>query len=306
MLKYIVKRVLITIPILIGIVFIIFFLLNIVPGDPVTIMMKEKIKPAVMENLRMRMHLDDPWYVRFVAYIGNALKGDLGVSYKLNRDVSDLIRDSLPATAMLTFLSLIIAWLIGIPTGIISAVKKGKATDGFLMTFSLCGVSMPAFWSGLLLQYVFAYKLGWLPTSGFDTAAKLIMPSFCLGWSSSGSIARMTRTNLLEVMKNDYIQTARSKGLDEIKIVVRHALKNSMLPVVTIMAVQVSGLLSGAVITETIFGIPGIGRISVNAIHSRDMPLLQGTAIFTAVLIILGNLVADILYSVLDPRIRVE
>lgn len=306
MLKYIVKRILITIPILIGIVFIIFFLLNIVPGDPITIMMKEKIKPAVMENLRLRMHLDDPWYIRFAAYVGNALKGDLGVSYKLNRDVSSLIRDSLPATAKLTFLSLIVAWLIGIPTGVISAIKKGKATDGFLMSFSLCGVSMPAFWSGLLLQYIFAYKLGWLPTSGFDTAAQLIMPAFCLGWSSSGSIARMTRTNLLEVMKNDYIQTARSKGLKEISIVVGHALKNSMLPVVTIMAVQVSGLLSGAVITETIFGIPGIGRISVNAIHNRDMPLLQGTAIFTAVLIIAGNLVADILYSVLDPRIRVE
>lgn len=306
MLKYIVKRILITIPILIGIVFIIFFLLNIVPGDPITIMMKEKIKPAVMDNLRMRMHLDDPWYIRFIAYMGNALKGDLGVSYKLNRDVSDLIRDSLPATAKLTFLSLIVAWLIGIPAGVISAVKKGKVTDGALMSFSLLGVSMPAFWSGLLMQYIFAYKLGWLPTSGFDTAAKLIMPSLCLGWSSSGSIARMTRTNLLEVMKNDYIQTARSKGLKEMSIVVGHALKNSMLPVVTIMAVQVSGLLSGAVITETIFGIPGIGRISVNAIHTRDMPLLQGTAIFTAVLIILGNLIADILYSVLDPRIRVE
>jgi len=306
MLKYIIKRVLITIPILIGIVFVIFFLLNVVPGDPITIMMKEKIKPAVMENLRQRMHLNDPWYIRFFAYIGNALKGDLGVSYKLNREVSDLIKVSLPATAKLTFFSLIVAWLIGIPTGIISAVKKGKVTDGVLMTFSLCGVSMPAFWAGLLMQYVFAYTLGWLPTSGFETMAHVIMPALCLGWSSSGSIARMTRTNLLEILKTDYIRTARSKGLKEMRIVVGHALKNSMLPVVTMMAVQVSGLLSGAVITETIFGIPGIGRISVNAINTRDMPLLQGTAIFTAVLIIAGNLVADILYCVLDPRIRVS
>jgi len=306
MLKYIIKRVLITIPILIGIVFVIFFLLNIVPGDPITIMMKEKIKPAVMENLRVRMHLDDPWYIRFAAYVGNALKGDLGVSYKLNREISSLIRDSFPATVKLTFFSLIVAWLIGLPTGIISAIKKGKATDGVLMTFSLMGVSMPAFWAGLLMQYMFAYKLGWLPTSGFETIQQVIMPALCLGWSSSGSISRMTRANLLEVMKNDYIRTARSKGLSEMKVIVGHALKNSMLPVVTIMAIQVSGLLSGAVITEMIFAIPGIGRISVNAIHNRDMPLLQGTAIFTAALIIAGNLIADILYSFLDPRIRVD
>ena len=306
MLKYILKRMLITVPILIGIVFIIFFMLNVVPGDPITIMMKEKIKPAVMENLRLRMHLNDPWYIRFAAYLGNALKGDLGVSYKLNREVSDLIKESLPATLKLTLFSLVIAWLIGIPTGIISAIRKGKATDGILMSFSLFGVSMPAFWAGLLMQYIFAYKLGWLPTSGFDTLPQVIMPAFCLGWSSSGSIARMTRTNLLEVMKNDYIRTARSKGLKEMSIVAGHALKNSMLPVITIMAVQVSGLLSGAVVTETIFGIPGIGRISVNAIHSRDMPLLQGTAIFSAFLIIAGNLIADIMYSFLDPRIRVK
>jgi len=306
MLKYILKRVLITLPILIGIVFVIFFMLNVVPGDPITIMMKEKIKPAVMENLRARMRLNDPWYVRFVAYLGNALKGDLGVSYKLNREVSDLIKESLPATAKLTFFSLVIAWLIGIPAGIISAIKKGKAADGVLMSFSLFGVSMPAFWAGLLMQYIFAYKLGWLPTSGFETLAQVIMPAFCLGWSSSGSIARMTRTNLLEVMKNDYIRTARSKGLKELSVVAGHALKNSMLPVVTIMAVQVSGLLSGAVVTETIFGIPGVGRISVNAIHTRDMPLLQGTAIFSAFLIIAGNLLADIAYSILDPRIRVK
>jgi len=174
------------------------------------------------------------------------------------------------------------------------------------MTFSLMGVSMPVFWAGLLLQYVFAYKLGWLPVTGYKTWQAMIMPSLVLGWSSAGTIARLTRSNLLEIMKNDFIRTARAKGLKEGTVVVGHALKNAMLPVVTMMAIQVSSLLGGAVMTESIFGIPGLGRVAVSAIGDRDMPLLQGTIIFTTMLIIAGNLIADLLYSVLDPRIRVE
>jgi ABC-type dipeptide/oligopeptide/nickel transport systems, permease components len=306
MIRYIVKRLLIMIPILIGIIFITFFLLNVVPGNPVALMMKEKVNAQVLANLTERMHLNDPWYIRFLAYMGGLFKGDMGVSYKLNRDVSTLIATAFPHTVKLTIASLIVSWLIGIPAGIASAVKKGSALDNTLMTFSLCGISVPAFWVGLLFQYIFGYKLGVLPISGFDSFASIIMPAFCLGWASSGSIARMTRTNLLEVMKNDYIRTARSKGLRESSIVLFHALKNSMMPVVTMMAVQVSGLLSGAVITETVFSIPGLGRISVNAIQNRDMPLLQGTVIFAGMLIMVGNLLADIAYSLLDPRIRVS
>lgn len=307
MFSYIIKRILIAIPILIGIVFLIFAMLQIVPGNPIAVMMKEKANPEVIANLTERMHLNDPWYVRFVRYIWDALHGDFGISYKMkNREVTDMIMDAFPNTVKLTIAALIVSWVIGIPAGIISAVKRGSWLDNMLMTFALCGVSMPAFWVALLFQYVFGHTLRWLPISGFDSFACLIMPAFVLGWSYSGSIARMTRTNLLEAMHNDYIRTARAKGLKESGVIRLHALKNAMLPVVTMMAMQVAGMLSGAVMTETIFGIPGLGRITVDAIKNRDMPLLQGSTIFAAVLIILGNLVADIAYSFLDPRIRVS
>lgn len=294
------------VPILLGIVLAIFFLLNVLPGDPVSLMMKDKIKPDVIDNLRERMRLNDPWYVRFAVYVANALKGDLGYSYRYHREVKDLIMGAFPNTVKLAFAALAISWGIGIPTGIIAAVRKGKLSDSVLMTFSLAGVSMPIFWIGLLMQYIFAYKLGALPTSGFSTLKHLILPAFVLGWSSSGGIARMVRANMLEVMKHDYIRTARSKGLGETRVVFGHALRNSMLPVVTMMASQVSWLLSGAVVTESIFAIPGLGRISVDAITNRDMPLLQGTVIFTTVLIMLSNLIADIAYGFLDPRIRYQ
>lgn len=307
MVKYIIKRILISIPILIGIVFLIFLMLQVVPGDPVTLMMKEKANPDVIANLTERMHLNDPWYIRFFRYVWDALHGDFGISYKMkNREVTKMILDAFPNTVKLTIAALIVSWSIGIPVGIISAVKRGSFLDNILMTFALCGVSMPAFWVAILFQYVFGYTLHWFPISGFSTFKHLIMPAFVLGWAYSGSIARMTRTNLLEAMNNDYIRTARAKGLWESGVIRRHALKNSMLPVVTMMATQVAGMLSGAVMTESIFGIPGLGRVAVDAIKNRDMPLLQGTTIFAAVLIILGNLIADIAYSFLDPRIRVS
>lgn len=306
MARYILKRVLISIPVLIGVVFVIFFMLNVVPGDPVTLMMGEHIKPALIEAFRERMGLDDPFIVQFFNYLKNALRGDFGMSYKLNREVSGLIFQAFPHTLRLTLWAALVAWIIGIPAGIVSAVKQNTLVDRGFMTFSLMGVSMPVFWAGLLLQYVFAYKLGWLPVTGYKTWQAMIMPSLVLGWSSAGTIARLTRSNLLEIMKNDFIRTARAKGLKEGTVVVGHALKNAMLPVVTMMAIQVSGLLGGAVMTESIFGIPGLGRVAVSAIGDRDMPLLQGTIIFTTMLIIAGNLIADLLYSVLDPRIRVE
>lgn len=307
MLSYIIKRILIAIPILIGIVFLIFAMLQIVPGNPIAVMMKEKANPEVIANLTERMHLNDPWYIRFVRYVWDALHGDFGISYKMkNREVTDMIMDAFPNTVKLTIAALIVSWVIGIPAGIISAVKRGSWLDNLLMTFALCGVSMPTFWVALLLQYAFGHTLRWLPISGFDSFSCLIMPAFVLGWSYSGSIARMARTNLLEAMHNDYIRTARAKGLQESRVIRLHALKNAMMPVVTMMAMQVAGMLSGAVMTETIFGIPGLGRITVDAIKNRDMPLLQGSTIFAAVLIILGNLVADIAYSFLDPRIRVS
>jgi peptide/nickel transport system permease protein len=306
MAKYFFKRVLIAIPVLIGVMFITFWMLNVIPGDPITVMMKEHVKPDVIENLRQSMHLDDPAYIRFFRFLGDALKGDFGISYKLNRPVTDLIVHAFPITIKLAVVAAIISWIIGIPIGLISAVKQNTFIDQFFMGFALFGVSMPVFLLGLLGQYIFSYKLGWLPVTGYESWKQLIMPATVLGWNSAGTIARLTRSNLLEAMKNDYIRTARAKGLKESGVVVGHALKNSLLPVITIMAIQIASLLSGAVITESIFGIPGVGRLSVDAIQGRDMPLLQGSVVFTTALIILGNICADMLYSVVDPRIRVE
>jgi peptide/nickel transport system permease protein len=304
--RYVIKRLIGTIPIIIGVSLLLYVMLNIVPGDPVALMMGEHINPDTIERVRARMNLDDPLLIRFGKYILSALQGDFGYSYKLKREVSSLIWKAFPNTLILAVSGALVSWIIGIPAGILSAVKKNTSIDYAVMTFALIGFSMPVFWSGLLGQYIFGLKLQWLPISGFDglNIKYIIMPAVVLGWSSAATIARLTRSSLLEVMSSDYIRTAREKGLLRYQVILRHALKNAFLPVITVMTIQVASLLSGAVITETIFGIPGVGRIAVSAIQNRDMPLLQGSVMFTTVLIILGNLVADVLYGFLDPRIK--
>lgn len=302
--KKILKRIIISIPVLIGVVLIIFIMLRIVPGDPVTTMMGEHVNLAVIEKVSKEMGLDQPLYIQFFKYAGNALRGDFGTSYRLNRNVTRIILDAFPNTVKLSVCAALVAWVIGITAGIIAAIRQNKLLDRLFMSGALMGVSMPVFMTALLLQYVFAFKLKWFPVSGFDSLRAMVLPAIVLGWNSAGSIARMTRSNLVEVMQNDFIRTARAKGLQESGVIMKHALKNAMLPVVTMMALQVSSMLSGAVLTESVFGIPGIGRLAVNAIETRDMPLLQGTVIFTTVIIMAGNLIADLLYHVLDPRIR--
>lgn len=302
--KKVLKRIAISIPVLIGVVLIIFVMLRIVPGDPVTTMMGEHVNMAVIEKVSKEMGLDQPMYVQFFKYIGNALKGDFGTSYRLNRNVTKIILDAFPNTVKLSVCAAVVAWVIGITAGIVAAIRQNRILDRLFMGCALMGVSMPVFMTALVLQYVFAFKLKWFPVSGFDSMRAMVLPAIVLGWNSAGSIARMTRSNLVEIMQNDFIRTARAKGLREYGVIIGHALKNAMLPVVTMMALQISSMLSGAVLTESVFGVPGIGRLAVNAIETRDMPLLQGTVIFTTVLIILGNLIADLLYNVLDPRIR--
>ncbi len=304
MIKKIVNRILVSIPVLIGVILLIFLMLNVVPGNPVAIMMKEHAKPDVIERMTEYYGLNDPVMVQFGRYMLNVLHGDFGISYKLNRSVGTLIAQAFPYTLKLSIAAAVVAWLIGIPAGIVSAVKKNSLVDRLFMGVSLLGVSMPVFWAALLFQYVFAYRLGWFPVSGVDGWKSYVLPAIVLGWSSAGTIARLTRSNLLESLEEDYIRTAWAKGLKQSGVIVRHAFKNALLPVITMMAIQVASLLSGAVITETVFAIPGVGRLAVSAISSRDMPLLQGTVIFTTALIILGNLIADVLYSVIDPRIR--
>ncbi|MGI6176872.1 MAG: ABC transporter permease [Eubacterium sp.] len=304
MVKYIIKRILVTIPMILAVILIIFLLLQVLPGNPVQVMMKEKTDQATIERISEQMGLNDPLLVRFGRYIWDMLHGDLGTSYKFKRPIVDLIKEAFPNTVKLAISSALVAWIIGIPTGIVSAIKKDSGLDRTFMSLSLIGISLPVFWLAMLLQYIFGYRLGILPISGYSTWKHMILPAIVLGWSSSGSIARLTRSSLLGVMKNDYIRTAKAKGLRNGAIIVRHGLKNSMIPVVTMMAMQFASLLSGAVITESVFGIGGIGQLMVKAIDQRDMPLLQSSVIFSTLIIILGNLVADILYSFLDPKIR--
>ena len=304
MLKKIVKRILISIPVLFGVVLVIFIMLRIVPGNPIVTLLGEHMNQQTIDKLTAEMGLDKPLYVQFFQYIWNALHGDFGTSYRMNRSVTDMILQAFPYTVKLALFAALISWAIGIVAGIIAAIRQNKLLDRLFMGTALLGVSMPIFMAALLLQYIFAYKLKLFPISGYEGFAALVLPAIALGWNSAGSIARMTRSNLVEVMQGDYIRTARAKGRTEAGVIIFHALKNALLPVVTMMALQLSSMLSGAVLTESVFGIPGIGRLAVSAIEDRDMPLLQGTVLFTTFLIIIGNLVADILYSVLDPRIR--
>ena len=306
MLRKIIERLLLSIPILFGVILLIFIMLRIVPGDPITTMLGEHVDLRTIEKIKVEMGLDNPLFIQFFKYIVNILRGDFGTSYRLNRNVSKIIIEAFPNTLKLALSSALFAWILGISTGIVSAIYKNKFIDRLFMTGALMGVSMPIFMLALGLQYLLAFKFPIFPVSGYDSILSMILPAIALGWNSAGSIARMTRSNLVEVLKEDYIRTARAKGLNEADVIISHALKNALLPIVTMMALQLSSMLSGAVITESIFGIAGVGRLAVNAIETRDMPLLQGTVIFTTVLIILGNLLADVLYSIIDPRIRGE
>ena len=302
--KYFLKRVIGTIPVLLGVVLLIFVMLRIIPGSPVLMLLGEHYDQATIDRLTAAMGLDRPMIVQFVDYITGALSGDLGISYKYSRPVTDMIMESLPYTIRLAVMAALFAWIMGLVTGVIAAVKKNNIIDRLFMGISLLGVSMPIFMTSLVLQYIFSFKLEILPMTEDGTFLSMILPSIALGWNSAGSIARMTRSSLIEVMQADYIDTARAKGLLRGAVIIKHALKNSLLPVVTMMALQLSSMLSGAVITESVFAIPGIGRLATAAIQNRDMPVLQGTVLFTTVIVIAGNLLADLLYSVLDPRIR--
>jgi peptide/nickel transport system permease protein len=306
MLRYILTRLVQMLPVIIGTTLLTFMLLEVVPGDPIALMMRDHIDKDVVARVRTQMHLDDPWPVRYVTYMWNAAHGDFGESYKIHRSVSELLKDAFPKTIALTIAALIFAWGIGIPAGIVGALKHYSAPDYMVTMFALIGVSVPVFWAGLLFQLVFGWKLGILPITGWGGVEYLIMPAIVLGWASAAVISRLTRSTLLEVLGSDYVRTARAKGLKQWSVIMRHALKNALLPVVTIMAIQVADLLTGAVIVESVFGIPGIGRVSVSAIMNRDVPMLMGSVMFTVVLVMLGNLLADVSYAFLDPRIRYD
>ena len=304
--KTVLKRFLSIIPVLLGVIVLIFIMLRIVPGDPATILLGEHVSADTVERLTKSMNLDQPLGMQLLSYIVNALHGDLGTSYTMKRSVTSLILQSFPYTVKLSLMAAVFAWAVGLTSGIIAAIKQNKLPDRLFMGFSLAGISVPIFMTSLFLQYMLAFRVKLFALTSDGSFITMILPAIALGWNSAGSIARMTRSSLLEVMQADYIDTARAKGLRKRAVILGHALKNSMLPVITMMALQLSSMMSGAVITESIFAIPGIGRLATEAIQKRDMPLLQGTVIFTTVIVVIGNLVADLLYSVLDPRIRKE
>lgn len=306
-LKSIGKRILGSLPVLIGVILVIFLMLRILPGNAIVTMMGEHVNEANIARMTAELGLDQPWYVQFWVYLKGLFTGDMGTSLKYHKPVSQLIATYFPTTVRLAAYAAVVAWVVGIFCGVISAVRKDKLVDRLFMGFSLLGVSVPVFMTAMVLQYFLAYQLKWFPLQGTTQGfLSYVLPAIALGWNSAGSVARLTRSTLLEVMQSDYIDTARAKGRGVGGSVLFHALRNAMIPVITVMAMQISSLLSGAVITETIFSLPGIGRLCIDAISGRDVPLLQGSVIFTTLLVIGGNLVADCLYAVLDPRIRKE
>ena len=306
MAKNILTRILQTLIVLVGVAFLIFVMLRIVPGNAVTTMMGEHVNAEAVERMTRELGLDQPVPVQFWRYLTGALRGDFGTSYSLNRSVSELIAAAFLNTVRLALAAAAVAWAVGILCGIIAAVKKNGLLDHLFMGFSLLGVSMPVFMAAMVLQYLLAYKLKLFPISGVSSWKGYVLPAIALGWNSAGSVARLTRSTLVEVLQEDYIDTARAKGRRQLGVIAVHALRNALLPVVTMMAVQLSSLLSGAVICEMVFSVNGVGRLAVQAIEGRDIPLLQGTVLFSTLLVVLGNLAADCLYAVLDPRIRKE
>ena len=291
-------------PVLIGVILIIFILMYITPGDPASILLGEQAMPEAITTLRQEMGLDEPFLIQFFNYIGRIIRLDFGTSYVTKRPVIIEIYDRFFSTMLLAGLSSILSVLIGIPLGILCAMKQNKFFDSVTQVLGLVFLSMPNFWLGLMLILVFSVNLSWLPVTGFHTPLHWILPSLTIGLSSAGVLMRFTRSSMLEVIRQDYMRTARAKGQKESVIIIKHALKNTLIPVVTIVGLSFGGLLGGAVLTETVFAIPGLGNYMVQSIRSRDVPIIQGGVLMMAIVFSFVNLLVDILYSYIDPRIR--
>ena len=308
---YIVRRLLLTVPTVLGTSLLVFLILHLVPGDPATVIAGPTAPADVIANIRTQLGLDQPLLVQYWRYLSSALHGDLGRSILSRRQVSDEVAGAFLNTLELVIAARVWSLLIGIPIGVLAAARRRSIFDKLSMVTALLGLSLPIFWIGLMAMWLFAVKLGWLPISGRGgpmwTAAglqHLVLPALTLGGVQVPALARLTRSSLLEALNQDYVRTARAKGLAERLVVVKHALKNAMLPVVTVVGLQFAGLLGGAVVTETIFSWPGLGRLAVTAILTRDFPIVQGTILVSAVTFVTINVLTDFLYAVLDPRIK--
>jgi peptide/nickel transport system permease protein len=304
-LVYVARRVLAVVPVLFGVTLAVFSMLFLVPGDPVKMMLAEFVTNAdQIAQMRAQLHLDEPILEQYGRFVGRAVRGDLGTSIRSRRPVTTEIMENLGSTAELALASMAVAIALGIPLGLVAALGRNSWVDVVSMMVALLGVSMPSFWLGLLLIFGFSLHLGWLPATGGGDLAHLVLPSLTLGAIASAIIARLTRSSMLEVLGQDYVRTARAKGLGGWGVVVRHALKNALIPVVTIFGLQFGNLLAGAVIVETVFSRPGLGRLIVGGILSKDFPLVQGTVLFVAVTYVMINVIVDAAYAFVDPRIR--
>ena len=300
------SRLVALVPVVIGISVLVFALNAIALGDPARAAMGQRADPETLERLRREYALDRPLPVQYVAWVSRLVRGDLGESFREQRPVGEVIVERLPATARLAVAATVISLVLGVAIGSLAAVRAGSALDHLLMGVAVLGISTPVFWLGMMLALVFAVTLGWLPVSGYGDGAlrHLILPAFTLGALHTGTVARMTRSSLLEVVRQDFMATARAKGLSEFAVLGKHALRNALVPVVTVLGIGLADLLVGAPLTETVFAWPGIGRLLVAAVGQRDLPVVMGAVLVFALVYVVGNLLVDLAYLAVDPRMR--
>jgi len=303
--EQIVRRLLLSILVLWIVSTAAFAMMHFLPGDPVAVMLQTSGGSAErIAQLREQLGLNEPVSVQYVKFLGGLVRGDLGRSIFTGRPVMVMILEQFPATLELALASMVVGTTIGIALGLVSALREGSWIDTASMTFAVAGVSMPSFWIGLLLIFLFSLTLGWLPATGQGGLKRLIMPALVLGFGVAATIARLTRSSMVEVMRKEYITTARAKGLKERLVIYRHALKNALIPIITMVGLEIGWLLGGAVVTETVFSRQGIGRLAIQAVLQKDFPLVQGTILFAAMFYMVANLIVDILYMIVDPRIQ--
>jgi peptide/nickel transport system permease protein len=307
MIRYIIKRILMIIPVMLGVSFIVFTMIYFTPGDPAEYLLGVDASEEAVQNLRQELGLNDPFAIRYFNYVkGIVTKFDFGTSYTTHRSVTIELVERFPTTLTLAFLSVSLATIIGIIAGVISATMQYSIFDNIASIVALTGISMPNFWTGLMLIILFAVTLGWLPSSGFESPRYWILPCATIGFACSAAIMRMTRSSMLEVLRQDYITTARAKGQNEVVIIIKHALRNALIPVVTVIGITFGTMLGGAILVESIFAVPGTGKLMVDAISTKNYPMIQGGVLFIALGFSLVNLIVDILYAFIDPRIKTQ
>lgn len=306
MISFLIKRLVQMIPVLIGVTLVVFLIMQMVPGDPAVLLAGEGASKETIEEIRTQLGLNQPLYIQYFDYLTNIFKGDLGVSIKNNKPVLDEIMVRLPITMELALFSILITIVLGMAAGIISAIRPYSVSDLSVMLIALIGISIPSFWFGLMLMYIFSVKLQILPVAGWESWQHIILPAFTLGAGGAAIVARMTRSSMLEVIRQDYIRTARAKGLREQIIISKHALRNALIPVITVVGLQFGALLGGTVLTESIFAINGLGRLIVESIRMRDLPMVQGGVLVASIIFVLVNLLVDLLYRIFNKRIELN